>query len=192
MVTRTCSGCWVGHPLCSIRGRVCSLVVGVEIPWTCYTPWWKVGRTGVLGKEISHLERSCCVFLLRSCLSGHATLWHHLSPSVFAQKIHSCWNCLGPTSTVGMLVISSGFSLASACIWPQSLLLLTPDTPQLWEHSNQLSCHPRAAFTMPPVWIHWSSTSTRNSLRFKHCFCMWATHWSLHNPKALLQPLWTC
>ena len=97
VVTRTCSGYWAGPPLCSVchcpvRGGVCFLVVGVELFLSCVSDLrCEVGGFGALplgekSLSIPPLEMFTC----------ECALFCHLSPIVWAHRLHCGWHCSWP------------------------------------------------------------------------------------------------
>ena len=92
-MTRSCTGCWVGPPLCSVaihspvRGRVCSLVVGVEAPRSGSRLRCEVGGMGVLPLWREPLHIPPQVPSTQRC----AILWCCLPPIVCIHKFHCYW-----------------------------------------------------------------------------------------------------
>lgn len=73
------------------------------------------------------------MLLPRSCLPGHVFCDISCHLLCVLSKYTVVGTALGPTSAVGIPVISSDFSPASLYVCPQHLLLLAPDLPQLGE-----------------------------------------------------------
>lgn len=142
----------------------------------------------MLGKEISQLEGAAVCFSQELSLRTCNSMTLPVTQCVSSKNTQLLALCLGPTSTVGMLVISSGFSLASACM-AQSMLLLTPDIPQpSYEgtvinsdvpqelHSQRQECESTEVAHPPGIHLDLSTASVSNPL-------------VLTQSRALLQPL---
>ena len=101
-------GCWMGLSFLlwlsyTCRGKVCSLVVGMETPRSISELQCEVDGIGALplGEEppsIPPLERS----------TGACALLYCLAPTMGFTKYTAVGTALGPASTIGMLEISPG------------------------------------------------------------------------------------
>ena len=128
VVTRDCSGGWVGPPLCSVVvialwGAESVPIVGGEAPTSISELQCNAGWTGILLLGEERLSTPSQELSTLRC-----SLWCHLLPVLWAHKVHCCWHysliCLNLTVQSVTLDILQGLcSQSHWCVFASAHLL---------------------------------------------------------------------